>query len=306
MTKNFAVIGVAGYVAPRHLRAIKDTGNRIVAAVDPSPNVGILDRYSLDIDFFTELERFRRHALHLTEEDESRRINYVSVCSPNHCHDIHSLLGLEIGADVICEKPLVINPRNLDTLVKFEERYGRRVYSVLQLRHHPSLLELKRRIESDAREKHDVDLTYVTPRGKWPDWTWKGKDDESGGLAMNLGIHLFDVLTWIFGDARSYKVHYAQKRKVSGELELDRARVKWSLSADAADLPEHVIKKEEENPPYRSIKVNGEEIEFSDGFGELHTKVYQEILAGRGSGIEDVRESIKLAYEISNEARRLR
>ncbi len=299
MPYNFAIIGVAGYIAPRHLKAIKETNNRLVAALDKCDSVGILDQFFDDVDFFTEFERFDRHAEKLRRKGEDKRIHYVSICSPNYLHDAHSRFALRIGAHAICEKPLVLNPWNLDALAELEKETGKRVYNILQLRVHPSILALKEKIENEPPDKiHDIDLIYITSRGKWYFISWKGDISKSGGIATNIGIHFFDMLLWIFGGVKKNEVHYSDPMKMGGYLELERARVRWFLSLDKNDLPERAVR--EGKPTYRSITVDGEEIEFSGGFTDLHTVVYREILEGRGFGIEDARPSITLAYEIRN------
>jgi UDP-N-acetyl-2-amino-2-deoxyglucuronate dehydrogenase len=289
--KNFAITGVAGFVAPRHLAAIKATGNKLVAAVDPHDAVGILDRYAFDVRFFTEIERFDRHIEKLRRGSEADRVHVVSVCSPNYLHDAHIRLALRAGADVICEKPLVINPWNLDPLQEIEAETGHRVYTVLQLRLHPQLMALKARLDSDrSSTRHEVELTYITTRGGWYDVSWKGADERSGGIATNIGIHFFDLLLWLFGSVQECVVHLRNSRRVAGALELERARVRWFLSAETADLP--FAPEPGVRTTHRSITVDGQEVEFSEGFGDLHTRVYEEMLAGRGFGIADARPSI--------------
>lgn len=295
MTKNFAVIGVGGYIAPRHLRAIKETGNRLLAAVDPKDSVGVLDQYSFDIRFFTEIERFDRFIEKLRRGPDAERIHYVSICSPNYLHDAHCRLGMRIGADVICEKPLVINPWNLDALEEIEAETKHRVYTILQLRVHPSLIELRNALK-DSKDVHDVELTYITSRGPWYQVSWKGDHEKSGGVATNIGIHFFDLLMWLFGPVSGIKVYHKDEDCMSGFIELERARVRWFLSVDRADLPEHA--KAINKTTYRSITVDGKEIEFSEGFTDLHTKVYQETLNGNGFGIKDARPSVQLTYDI--------
>ena len=294
---NFAMTGVAGFVAPRHLKAIKDTGNRLVAALDPHDAVGILDRYAFDVRFFTEAERFERHLEKLRRGSDAERVDYVSVCSPNFLHDAHIRMSLRTGANVICEKPLVINPWNLDGLEDLERESGRRVSTVLQLRLHPQLMTLRSQLATaKPKDLHDVSLKYVTARGSWYDVSWKGSDERSGGLVTNIGIHFFDLLLWLFGKAGACEVHMREPRRMSGTLELERARVRWFLSAETSDLPfapEPGVKT-----TFRSITVDGQEIEFSEGFTDLHTRVYQEVLAGRGFGIEDSRPSIELTHRI--------
>lgn len=295
---RFALIGAAGYIAPRHMQAIKDTGNRLVAALDPADSVGILDRYFDDVDFFTEFERFDRHIELLKRKDKNSKIDYISICSPNYLHDAHIRFALRVGSDAICEKPLVLNPWNLDGLHEVEEELGQKIYNILQLRVHPEILKLKgksKEIKVD-RKKADIELTYITSRGKWYEYSWKGQPEKSGGVATNIGIHFFDMLMWIFGKVQSSEIHYADNKKVSGFLELESANVKWFLSLDKSDLPEKAHK--ESKTTYRSILIDGEEVEFSSGFTDLHTVVYQDILNGKGFGLEDARPSIELAYQI--------
>ena len=297
MSRNFAITGAAGFVAPRHLKAIKDTGNRLVAAADPHDAVGVLDRYWFNVRFFTEIERFDRHLEKLRRGAEDERVHYVSICSPNYLHDAHIRLALRVGADAICEKPLVINPWNLDALEELEQETGRRVFTVLQLRLHPDLMALRERIQSERPSSpHRVDLTYITARGSWYDVSWKGREDRSGGLVTNIGIHFFDLLTWLFGAVRGYELHLRQDKRVAGWISLDRAEVTWFLSADAADLPFDPVPGQ--RTTFRSIAVDGHEIEFSEAFADLHTRVYEEALAGRGFGIADARPSIALTSQL--------
>lgn len=293
--KNFALTGLAGYIAPRHLQAIKDTNSRLLAAMDPHDSVGIIDSYFPDAAFFTEFERFDRHLELLRRENEYGRVDYLSVCSPNHLHDAHIRLALRVGASAICEKPLVLNPWNLDQLAELEHEHQGRVLTVLQLRVHPRLIELRERIRADRSRRHSVRLTYITSRGTWYRYSWKGDDSKSGGVASNIGIHFFDLLMWLFGGVQRSEVHVSQADRIGGILELENADVQWFLSIDSKDLPDSVKGKQ---PTYRSITVDGEEIEFSDGFRDLHTKVYEEILAGRGFGLEDARPSIELVHQI--------
>jgi len=293
--KNFALTGVAGYIAPRHLKAIKDTGNRLLAAVDPHDSVGILDSYFPEASFFTEFERFDRHLEKLRRGPEENHINYLSICSPNHLHDAHIRLALRIGADAICEKPLVINPWNLDALENLEEETGKNVYTVLQLRLHPSLLELKKKLEN-KKQKTDVVLTYITSRGTWYKYSWKGIEEKSGGVSTNIGIHFFDMLIWLFGNIQHYEVHLNEKQRAGGFMELENANVKWFLSIDKNDLPEGTQK--DKLTTHRSITLDGEEINFSTGFTELHTRIYEEVLKGNGFKIKDARPSIELVYNI--------
>src|SRR5665213_2889954 len=289
--------GVAGFVAPRHLKAIRDTGNRLVAALDPHDAVGILDKYAFDVRFFTEAERFERHLEKLRRAANGDHVDYVSVCSPNYLHDAHIRMSLRTGSNVICEKPLVINPWNLDGIEELERESGRRVNTVLQLRLHPELIALRDRIAAaKPKDLHPVTLKYVTARGGWYDVSWKGSEERSGGLVTNIGIHFFDLLLWLFGKATACEVYTREPRRMSGYLELERARVNWFLSAESSDLPftpEPGVKT-----TFRSITVDGSEIEFSDGFTDLHTRVYQEVLAGRGFGIADSRPSIELTHRI--------
>jgi UDP-N-acetyl-2-amino-2-deoxyglucuronate dehydrogenase len=297
MGKNFAITGVAGFIAPRHLRAIKDTGNKLVAAVDPNDSVGILDSYCFDVKFFTEIERFDRHLEKLRRGPGERRIHYVSICSPNYLHDAHCRLALRIGADAICEKPLVINPWNLDALQELEEETGRKIHTILQLRVHPKLLSLREKLSGEnGRRQHKVCLTYVTSRGAWYHVSWKGSVEKSGGVTTNIGIHFFDLLTWLFGPVGDCRVYHSDPKRMSGFLELDRARVKWFLSVDSGDLPYDPTPGVRST--YRSITIDGEEVEFTDGFTDLHTRVYEETLAGRGFGIDDARPSINLVHRI--------
>ena len=297
MQKNFDLVGVAGYIAPRHLAAIKETGNRLVAAVDPHDSVGILDSYFHEVSFFTEFERFDRHIEKLRRQSESDRVHYVSICSPNHLHDAHIRFALRVGADAICEKPLVLNPWNCDMLGELEEESGKRIYSILQLRHHPLILKLKESLDKEKRQgKHEVSLTYVTARGKWYHYSWKGIRERSGGLATNIGIHFFDLLIWLFGPVVKNELHFDDQVKSSGFMELERAKIKWFLSIDRNDLP--FDPELEKKNTYRSILIDGEEFEFSGGFRDLHTISYEKILAGEGFGIKEVRPSIQLCHDI--------
>ena len=295
--KNFALIGVAGYIAIRHLKAIKDTNNHLVATLDRFDSVGFIDSYFPDADFFVEFERFDRHI------DKLRRagkpIDYVSICSPNYLHDSHIRFALRNGADAICEKPLVLNPWNIDGLLDFEHQTGKKVFNVLQLRYHPSILELKKKIEEAPSDIiHDIDLSYITSRGKWYHYSWKGEVEKSGGIATNIGVHFFDMLTWIFGDVKENIVQVLTKDKAAGYLELEKARVRWFLSLDYDDIPEDVKAKGQRT--FRSITVDSEELEFSGGFTDLHTTTYIEILKGNGFGLIDAKPSIETVYAIRN------
>jgi UDP-N-acetyl-2-amino-2-deoxyglucuronate dehydrogenase len=295
--KNFAAIGVAGYIAPRHLKAIKETGNRLVAAVDINDSVGILDQFSEGVRFFTEIERFDRYLEKLRRSDDERCIDYVSILSPNYLHDAHCRLALRVGAHVICEKPLVINPWNLDQLALIEAESEGKINTVLQLRLHPAVLALKRKIESQSKShQYDVQLTYITSRGPWYDISWKGSLEKSGGVAVNIGIHFFDMLQWLFGKPGEIKLYLSEERRLSGFIKFGNAEVSWFLSVDASDLPFPTQPGQPQT--YRSITVDGEEVEFSGGFADLHTQVYQNILAGNGHGIEDARASIDLTHRI--------
>jgi UDP-N-acetyl-2-amino-2-deoxyglucuronate dehydrogenase len=299
--KNFALIGAAGYIAPRHFAAISDTGNRLVAAVDPHDSVGVLDRYFPDARFFTEIERFDRYVERLRREKRDERVNYVSVCSPNYLHDAHCRLGLRVRADVICEKPLTINPWNLDALLELEQEFGQRVYTVLQLRLLPVLQQLKHELETTRpRKRAQLCLSYVTRRGPWYQTSWKGDVSKSGGVAMNIGVHFFDLLLWLFGACQRSEVHHAAPEKMAGFLELEWADVTWFLSLDRQDLPPGYL--EAGKPAYRSLTMNGQEIEFSEGFTELHTTAYREILAGRGFGLAEAKPSVELVYALRSAA----
>ncbi|MDJ0765885.1 MAG: Gfo/Idh/MocA family oxidoreductase [Myxococcota bacterium] len=297
MTSNFAIIGAAGYVAPRHLKAIRDTGNRLVAAADPHDSVGVLDQYFTDARYFPEIERFDRHLEKLRRKSQADRVDYISICSPNYLHDAHVRLALRLDAHAICEKPLVIKPWNLDYLAKLEEESGRRINTVLQLRVHPAVTALKERLERDDRDKRrHVVLTYVTGRGNWYDVSWKGIEERSGGVAMNIGVHFFDLLLWLFGPADQVDVHTRGPRRIGGTLTLKRADVQWLLSVDFQDLPRAAVQRGKTT--YRSIEIDGEEVEFTEGFTDLHTAVYEKTLAGQGFGIEDARPSIELVHRI--------
>lgn len=288
--KNFALIGAAGYIAPRHMKAIKETENHLSIAYDTNDSVGIIDSISPASEFFTEFERFQEHAWQLKRNPETA-LNYVAVCSPNYLHHAHIAAGLRMGCDVICEKPLVPTPELLDELALIEKETGKRVYNILQLRHHQAILDLKDKVaQEDRQEKHEVELTYITSRGKWYMESWKGDPRKSFGVATNIGVHFFDMLHFIFGNLQKNVLHYADDYKAAGYLEYEKARVPWFLSIDGNDLPDSVKGKQ---PTYRSITCDGEEIEFSGGFTDLHTISYQEILAGRGYGIEDARHCVE-------------
>jgi len=295
MMKDFVLIGAAGYVAPRHMKAIKDTGNKLVAALDVSDSVGVIDSYFPDADFFTEFERFDRHVDLLWRQGDG--IDYVSICSPNYLHDAHMRFALRSGANAICEKPLVLNPWNLDGLLHVEKESGKRINTILQLRLHPSIIELKEKIESSPQDTlHDVDLTYITSRGHWYGVSWKGDEKKSGGIATNIGVHFFDMLYFVFGNLRENTLHHVSETTAAGYLEYDRARVRWFLSVDSDNLPE--MAKAEGQRTYRSISVDGHEVEFSGGFVDLHTVSYQQILDGQGFGLEDSRVAVETVSNI--------
>ena len=297
--KNFALIGAAGYIAPRHMQAIKATGNDLVAMLDPADSVGIIDSYFPDADFFTEFERFDRHIDKIRRAHQDKRIDYISICSPNYLHDSHTRFALRSGADAICEKPPVLNPWNIDGLQEIERDTGHRVNTILQLRLHPSILALRQKVRQTARDtKYDVDLTYITSRGHWYLRSWKGDPRKSGGIATNIGVHFFDMLHFVFGDLQQSIVHSLTDSQAAGFLEYQHARVRWFLSANILDVPAALRAKGQRT--YRSITVDREEIEFSSGFTDLHTRSYEEILAGRGFGLEDNRTAITTVAGIRN------
>jgi UDP-N-acetyl-2-amino-2-deoxyglucuronate dehydrogenase len=298
MNKKFALIGAAGFVAPRHMQAIRDTGNKLICALDPHDSVGIIDSFAPSADFFTEFERFERHVNKL--DRKGMKVDYVSVCTPNYFHDSHIRFGLRNQADVICEKPLVLNPWNVDALQEIESESGKRIFNILQLRLHPAIIELKKRVDSaESTFKDDVDLTYVTSRGQWYLFSWKGDVQKSGGIATNIGIHFFDMLSYVFGPVQENIVHISEPTKSAGYIEFGKARVRWFLSVDSDDLPQSAV--ESGQSTYRSIKIGGEEIEFSGGFTDLHTRCYEEILIGNGHGLADARSSVEIAYAIRNQ-----
>lgn len=293
--KNFALIGAAGYIAVRHLKAIKETNNRLVAALDKNDSVGIMDSFFPKADFFTEYERFDRHIDKLRRTN--KKLDYVSICTPNYLHDSHIRTALKQGADAICEKPLTINPWNLENLHSIENETGKKIYTVLQLRLHEAIQTLKKEIENAPKDKiYDIDLTYITSRGHWYFASWKGEEQKSGGLTANIGIHFFDMLTWIFGKQKTNIIHVYEPKRAAGFLELERANVRWYLSVDAEALPKEV--KEKGQRTFRSIQINGKEIEFSQGFTDLHTKFYENVLNGTAYGIEDARKSLEIVHDI--------
>jgi UDP-N-acetyl-2-amino-2-deoxyglucuronate dehydrogenase len=294
--KNFGIIGVAGFIAVRHLKAIKDTGNNLLACLDKFDSVGLIDSYFPESDFFVEFERFDRHFDKLKRT--GTKIDYVSICSPNYLHDSHIRFALRHKADAICEKPIVLNPWNVDALQEIENETGQRVNTVLQLRLHPKVLELKEKIQKSQNKIHDIELTYVTSRGNWYNISWKGDVQKSGGVATNIGVHFFDMLGWIFGPVKTNIVHSSEHNKAAGYLELENARIKWFLSLDYNDIPPAV--KQSGKRTYRSLTLDGEEFEFSEGFTDLHTLTYKEILAGKGFGLRDAKQSIETVYTIRN------
>ena len=293
--KDFALIGAAGYIAPRHLKAIKNTSNHLVAAYDPFDSVGIMDSYFPDSDFFVEFERFDRHIDKLKRKHQP--IDYVSVCSPNYLHDSHIRFGLRNNADVICEKPIVLNPWNIEALQEIENETGKSVFSILQLRLHPSIIALKEIVLHGPKDKvYDIDLTYLTSRGHWYYTSWKGDINKSGGIATNIGVHFFDMLVWIFGSVKNNIVHLHSHDRAAGYLDLEKARVRWFLSINEDTIPKEV--KAAGKRTYRSIKVEGEELEFSEGFTDLHTTSYQAILGGKGFRIGETKAAIEIVHHI--------
>ncbi len=295
--KNFALIGAAGYIAPRHMKAIKDTGNNLVAAFDPFDSVGIIDSYFPEADFFTEFERFDRHLEKLKRSGTP--IDYVAICSPNYLHDAHIRFGLRMGASVICEKPIVLNPWNVDALEELEQEYSGNIYNILQLRLHSSVIALKERIDNGPEgEIYDIDLQYYTSRGKWYHHSWKGDVNKSGGIATNIGVHFFDMLMWIFGDVIENVVEEHSKSRAAGFLRLEKGRVNWVLGVDYNDIPQEI--REKGARTYRSIKIGEEEFEFSGGFTELHTRSYEHVLEGNGFQIGEARKAIQIVHDIRN------
>lgn len=294
--KNFALIGAAGFIAPRHLKAIKDTGNTLVAAMDKFDSVGIIDSYFPYADFFTEFERFDRHIDKLRRQNKN--VDYVSICSPNYLHDSHIRFALRQQADAICEKPLVLNPWNIDALLDIEKETGKRVYTILQLRLHPAIIKLREQVMSNPHKIFDIDLTYITSRGKWYHHSWKGEEQKSGGIATNIGIHFFDMLLWIFGEAKEARIEKYEVDHASGFLHLSRANVKWFLSINEEHLPAEI--KAQGKKTFRSLQMNGTEVEFSDGFTDLHTASYKHILEGKGFGLAEAKPSVELVHKIRN------
>ena len=294
--KNFALIGASGYIAPRHMKAIKDTNNNLLAAIDKFDSVGIIDSYFPNADFFTEFERFDRHIANLKYE-HNLNLDFVSICTPNYLHDSHIRFALRQGADAICEKPLVLNPWNIDALSNIQKETGKKIYNILQLRVHPSIIALKHKIDNGPKEKiYDIDLTYITTRGYWYYTSWKGDVTKSGGIATNIGVHFFDMLSWIFGDLKKNQVHLNTHDRAAGYLEFKRARVRWFLSINGNTLPDKI--KKNGQTTYRSITIEGDEVEFSGGFKDLHTTTYQNILDGKGFGLEESRQAIEIVNNI--------
>ena len=295
--KNFAIIGLGGYIAVRHLQAISATGNRLVSALDKNDSVGVIDSHFPNADFFTEFERFERHLDKLKRTNQ--KIDYVSICTPNYLHDSHIRFSMRHGANAICEKPLVLNPWNIDALEEVQKETGQKLYNILQLRLHPSIIALKKRIENGPKDKiYELDLTYITSRGHWYFASWKGDESKSGGIATNIGVHFYDMLSWLFGDVEKNIVHVYEPKRASGYLEFKQARVRWFLSVDYDAIPEDI--KAKGMRTFRSIQMEGEEIEFSGGFTDLHTRSYEEILKGNGFGLNDARQSIQIVHDIRN------
>lgn len=291
--KTFALVGAAGYIAPRHMRAIKAVGGDLRVAFDPNDSVGIIDSHFPDASFFVEFERFDRHIDKLRRRGD--KIDYVSICSPNYLHDAHCRFAMRSDADAICEKPLVLNPWNIDGLAEIERETGRKVSTILQLRLHPAIQQLKAKVAASQKDEFEIDLTYITSRGRWYHTSWKGDEAKSGGIATNIGVHFFDMLVYVFGPAQRNVVHMRDDKRAAGYLECGRAKIRWFLSVDRNDLP---VSVRDSKTTYRSLTLDGEELEFSDGFTDLHTKSYEEILGGRGFGTDDVRRSVDIVSEL--------
>lgn len=300
--KNFALIGASGYIAPRHMKAIKETGNNLVVALDKNDSVGIIDSYFPDADFFTEYERFDRHIEKMKRMDSKNKIDYISICSPNYLHDSHIRFALRIGAEAICEKPLVLNPWNIEALKEIEAETGKKINSILQLRLHPEIIKLKKRVEEEIKldkdKVYEIDLTTITARGHWYNISWKGEIPKSGGIVTNIGIHNFDMLLWIFGAVKENRVDILEQNRASGYLKLENANIKWLLSIDRNDLPKETVLKGSRF--FRMLKIDDDEIEFEKGFTDLHTLSYQEILKGNGFSLDDALPSIDLVHKIRN------
>jgi UDP-N-acetyl-2-amino-2-deoxyglucuronate dehydrogenase len=286
---SFALIGAAGYIAPRHMRAIRDIGGDLKVAFDPRDSVGIIDSYFPEARFFVEFERFDRHVDKLRRAGE--KIDYVSICSPNYLHDAHVRFGLRADSDVICEKPLVLNPWNIDGLAEMEQETGRKVSTIMQLRLHPAISELKQKIEASPKNEFAVDLTYIASRGRWYHTSWKGDEAKSGGIATNIGVHFFDLLVHLFGPPQQNVAHLRERERAAGYLECGRAQIRWFLSVDRRDIPHGCA---DGRTTFRSIAIDGQELEFSEGFTDLHTRSYEEIIAGRGFGLDAVRSSVEI------------
>ncbi len=296
---NFALVGAGGYIAPRHMKAIKDTNNNLVATLDKHDSVGIIDSYFPQADFFLEPERFDRHLYKLNKNNSETKVDYVGICSPNYLHDAHIRMALRNQSNAICEKPLVLNPWNIEVLSDLEKETGKKIYNILQLRLHKSIIDLKKEIEEGPKDKiYDVDLTYITSRGNWYHISWKGDNSKSGGIATNIGVHFYDMLSYIFGDVKENIVHYSKNDTAAGFIMLEKARVRWFLSINSQFIPQEV--KEKGQTTYRSITINNKEIEFSGGFTDLHTKSYEKIIAGQGFGLYDAKPSIDTVYSIRN------
>ena len=295
--KNFGLIGAAGYIAVRHMKAIKETGNNLIAALDKFDSVGIIDSYFPDADFFTEFERFDRHVDKLKRN--GKKIDYVSICTPNYLHDSHIRFALRQQSDAICEKPLVLNPWNIDALSEIERETGKSIFNILQLRLHPAIIKLKEEVANSPKQgMYDIDLTYITSRGRWYFQSWKSEIQKSGGIATNIGVHFFDMLSWIFGNVKVSTVHISDYKRASGFLQMEKANVRWFLSLDYNDVPNE--QKEKGQRTFRSITLDGKELEFSEGFTDLHTSSYKEILNGNGFKLEEARKSIEIVYAIRN------
>jgi len=295
--QNFALIGAAGYIAPRHFKAIKDTGNQLTAILDKSDSVGIIDSFFPDAAFFTESERFDRHLYRRFMENKGEKIDYISICSPNYLHDAHIRMALRNGANAICEKPVVLNPWNLEGLEKIEKDTGKKIFHILQLRLHPAVIELKKQIDSNINDKiYNIDLSYITSRGKWYLYSWKADMEKSGGITTNIGSHFFDMLTYVFGEVQDVRVHYATPITAAGFLQLKKANVRWFLSIDKQNLPKKIVEKNKTT--YRSLTIDNQEFDFSEGFTDLHTLSYQNILSGNGFRIRDAYQYVALCHEI--------
>ncbi len=298
---RFGLIGAAGYIAPLHMKAIRDTGNQLVAAFDPRDSVGVMDKYFPEAYFFTEFERFDRHIHKISRLNQETALDFISICSPNYLHDSHVRFALRSNVDAVCEKPVVLNAWNIDALQSIEKDTGRKVFTVLQLRLHPAIKKLKKMVQDqEVHKKFDIDLTYISARGKWYFSSWKGDEQKSGGVATNIGIHFFDMLNYVFGGVLLNTLHYRNESKAAGYIEYEKARVRWFLSTDVQDIPSELIIKSIRT--FRSIKIDGEDIDFSEGFNDLHTRIYEDILSGGGFGLEDNRVAIETVTSIRTQA----